>query len=208
MLNAVIIGQLAVILKVYFDQMGVNFDINDWPTSIELGVQITFFMLVEDTTFFWSHKLLHHPAIYRHIHKQHHEYKTTIGIASEYCHPFEYVFSNIIPTALGPQILGMRCHFFTLLMWFALRTGETIDGHCGYDFSWSPYRLLPFSGGAQYHDYHHSHNVGNYSSFFTFWDTICGSNRHYFQFLAKKQEQEAMEAVKKQLDSEYVKKNN
>lgn len=160
--------------------MGVGFDLESWPSFLEMAAQITFFMLVEDTVFFWSHKTLHHPAIYRYIHKQHHEYKTTIGIASEYSHPLEYFFGNIIPTAMGPKLLGSSCHLYTFIAWIALRTGETIDGHCGYDFSWSPYRLLPFSGGAQYHDYHHSHNVGNYSSFFTFWDTFCGTNKHYF----------------------------
>lgn len=57
-------------------------------------------------------------------------------------------------------------HIATLQLWLMLRIGETIDGHCGYEFSWSPFRLLPFSNSAESHNYHHSHNVGNYGSFF------------------------------------------
>ena len=34
----------------------------------------------------------------------------------------------------------------------------------GFEFPWSPFRLLPFSASATYHDYHHSHNRGNFSS--------------------------------------------
>jgi sterol desaturase/sphingolipid hydroxylase (fatty acid hydroxylase superfamily) len=144
-------------------------------------------MIVEDSVFFWSHKTLHHPKVYRYIHKQHHEYRTTVGIAAEYAHPLEYVMGNIMPMVLGPKILAGRCHVFTFWLWLMMRIGETIDGHCGYDFSWSPYRLLPFSGGANYHDYHHSHNTGNFASFFTIWDTICGSNTNYFRFLNRKE---------------------
>ena len=35
-----------------------------------------------------------------------------------------------------------------------MRVMETVDGHCGYEFSWSPYRLLPFSGSSEYHNFH------------------------------------------------------
>ena len=40
-----------------------------------------------------------------------------------------------------------------------------------------------------YHDYHHSTNVGNYSGFFSFWDTICGTNQHYYKAIAKEEEE-------------------
>jgi methylsterol monooxygenase/4-alpha-methyl-delta7-sterol-4alpha-methyl oxidase len=62
-----------------------------------------------------------------------------------------------------------------------MRTLETVDGHCGYEFSWSPYRLLPLSGSSDYHNFHHSMNVGNYGSFFSFWDSMCGTNSTYFR---------------------------
>lgn len=77
-------------------------------------------------------------------------------------------------------------HLYTLGFWYIIRTFETIDGHCGYEFSWSPYRLLPFSGSSEYHHYHHSHNIGNYSSFFYYWDTLCGTNKEFFKFKAIK----------------------
>jgi len=44
----------------------------------------------------------------------------------------------------------------TILIWFTLRVTETTEGHSGYEFSWSPFRLLPLSGSSDYHNYHHS----------------------------------------------------
>ena len=139
-------------------------------------------MIVEDMSFYWLHRLLHHPKLYSKIHKIHHQFYSPISFSAEYSHPIEFVASNILPTMLGPLILGSHMHLATLSFWLIMRVFETIDRHCGYEFSWSPYRLLPFSGSSEYHHFHHSHNVGNYSSFFYYWDTLCGTNTSYFKF--------------------------
>lgn len=66
--------------------------------------------------------------------------------------------------------------------WTLLRIGETVDGHSGYEFPWSPYRLLPYSGSSTAHDFHHSHNVGNFASFFTYWDHLCGTDQAFVKW--------------------------
>lgn len=109
-----------------------------------------------------------------------------MSIATEYCHPIEFALGNLLPSAIGPLILGPKMHVVTVFCWYMVIVGESIDGHCGYDFSFSPYRLIPLSGSAEYHDYHHSRNVGNYSSFFSLWDTVFGTNRAYFTEMEQK----------------------
>jgi sterol desaturase/sphingolipid hydroxylase (fatty acid hydroxylase superfamily) len=76
-------------------------------------------------------------------------------------------------------------HVLTAMCWYGLRTAESLDGHCGYDFSWSPYRFVPFSGGSAYHDFHHSSNVGNYSSWFCIMDTVFGTNKDFYDQIKK-----------------------
>ena len=140
-------------------------------------------MFCEDVAFYFSHRFLHLPLVYPYIHKIHHTYTTTVSLAAEYCHPLEFALGNMLPTAVGPALLGPNAHALTVFAWYMVRTGETLDGHCGYDFSFSPYRLIPFSGSAEYHDFHHSHNVGNYGSFFCIWDTVFGTNKAYYDYL-------------------------
>jgi len=82
----------------------------------------------------------------------------------------------------------VRAHVYTWWLWICFRVAETVDGHCGYNFPWSPYRVIPMSGSSAYHDFHHSHNVGNYSSFFTWWDTLMGTNQAYRVFVRKLKE--------------------
>ena len=115
----------------------------------------------------------------------HHEFKSTVGLAAEYTHPIEYTLGVMLPSGMGGIILGRHMHFATWIVWTFVRIAESIDGHCGYEFPWSPYRLLPLATSAAYHDFHHSHNVGNFSSMFSIWDTIFNSNHTFYKFEAE-----------------------
>jgi sterol desaturase/sphingolipid hydroxylase (fatty acid hydroxylase superfamily) len=183
-------------------------DYESLPAPIEVILQTVFFMLCEDFSFYWTHRLLHWDVIYPYIHKIHHKHINTVSIASEYSHPIEFTFGNVLTTNSGPLILGKRVHLLTYLLWIIMRIGETTDGHCGYEFSWSPYRLLPMSGSSEYHNYHHLNFKGNYGSFFTLWDTLCNTvNTKYLEFSQKKKNL-YMIAKEKIQKNEEVKKND
>lgn len=158
------------------------FDVEGLPSSLTLMCTIAFCMFVEDASFTAAHWTLHRKALYPYIHKLHHTHVTPVGIAAEYAHPIEFMLGNLLPVSLGPALLGKNIHLFTVIVWYTFRALETLDGHSGYEFSWSPYRLIPFSGSASYHDFHHTHNVGNYSSFFSLWDTVFGLNVDYHNY--------------------------
>jgi len=168
----------------------LDFSMDGIPSSLKMVGQVLFCMLMEDLTFHISHRMLHRPSIYPYIHKIHHEHKVTIGMAAYHAHPLEFIFGNVLPSIVGPLILKTNMHFLTAFTWYFLRTAESIDGHSGYEFSWSPFRILPFASDYGYHTYHHSNNVGNYSSFFTIWDTVLGSNSAYYQDLKERREAE------------------
>ena len=87
---------------------------------------------------------------------------------------------------MGPFLISDRVHMWTLLVWGILRHVESNDGHCGYEFPWSMFRILPFGADATYHTYHHAKNVGNYSSIMTIWDTIFNTNVDYYQKYGKR----------------------
>ena len=44
----------------------------------------------------------------------------------------------------------------TLWLWFAFRQWEAAEGHCGYEFPWTPTHLFPGNDGARHHDFHHA----------------------------------------------------
>jgi sterol desaturase/sphingolipid hydroxylase (fatty acid hydroxylase superfamily) len=159
----------------------MSFDEKDLPDRLTFFLTIIFSMLTEDMTFHFLHKLLHTKLLYPHIHKIHHEYKSTIGIAAVYSHPIEYIVGVMLPAGAPALLLGSSLHLSTFLFWSLLRLSESIDGHSGYEFPWSPFRLLPFGTSARYHSFHHEKNIGNYSSMCSIWDTIMGTNVHYYK---------------------------
>lgn len=99
-------------------------------------------MFIEDLFFHIFHRLLHWRVIYPYIHKKHHEYKESIGIAAEYSHPFEFALTSY-PSVLGAELLGKRMHTYTYFLWVIVRILETVDGHSGYEFPGNPFRAFP-----------------------------------------------------------------
>ena len=80
--------------------------VEDLPNVYKFTASIVFCALLEDFTFYCSHRFLHWKVIYPYIHKIHHEHNTTVTIAAEYAHPIEFILGNMLPTAVGPLILG------------------------------------------------------------------------------------------------------
>lgn len=160
-------------------------------------LQFIFFMFVEDTVFFWSHYMLHRPQFYW-IHKKHHEYNITLTVASTYAHPLEYIFGNAIPAGLGYHLLSkvMPVHYVTIMAWMFFRLMETCDGHSGYDWSWGQMSFNPWKLGADYHNFHHAKNVGNFGSMFGFWDNLMQTNQAYRDYNEKRCKAEAIAATK------------
>ena len=140
-------------------------------------------MLIEDTLFYWLHRLFHTPFLYKHFHKVHHRYYNPTSLVSYYFHPVDLLVGVSIPTFTGPMLL--KSHIYTLWLWIGVRMLEGVDGHCGYDFWFMPFRYFPFRPGAGVHYYHHTHSCGNYGSLFRFWDWLCGTDLKYKEYLQR-----------------------
>ncbi|XP_058853241.1 fatty acid hydroxylase domain-containing protein 2-like [Acipenser ruthenus] len=115
------------------------------PTFHWALLEIAIFGLMEEIMFYYSHRLFHHPALYKHFHKVHHEWTAPIGVVALYAHPVEHVLSNMLPPMLGPMLMGS--HVATTTLWFCVALVITSISHCGYH--------LPFLPSPEFHDFHH-----------------------------------------------------
>ncbi|PWA23135.1 hypothetical protein CCH79_00002492 [Gambusia affinis] len=108
------------------------------PTFHRGLMELAVFSMLEEILLF------HHPSLYKHFHKQHHEWTAPIGVISIYAHPLEHI-SNMLPVVIGPVLLGS--HITTTSVWYCLALVSTTISHCGYH--------LPFLPSPEFHDFHH-----------------------------------------------------
>ena len=168
-----------------------------WPllrlSAIHLGppppawvvlTQVVLFIYLDDFLYYWMHRAMHRPWLYRRVHGLHHRVPAPWAIAGHYMHPVEYVLTAAL-MLVGPLLLG--AHIVTLYVWIAVRQWEASEGHCGYDLPFSPLALLPFCHGAAHHDFHHSRRRGNFGGFLPLWDRVFGTQaRGYAEYVAER----------------------
>jgi len=131
---------------------GQQFNASDLPSFHWVLLEMCVFVMVEEIGFYYSHRLMHHRAIYKHIHKIHHEWTAPISIVGIYCHPIEHFLSNVLPLYLGPFIMGS--HVATSLLWMCIAISSTQVSHGGYH--------LPFFPSPEAHDFHHLKFTNNF----------------------------------------------
>ena len=136
---------VGVLITPDIDNVPTRHDLDSWPSLWEIVWQVAFCSFCEDFMFYCTHRTLHTRWCYKHIHKRHHEYAQPVSIGSEFSHPLEFLFGNVLPFQFPIILLDRKMHEVTLLVWGIYRLFETGDAHSGYDFPWSPFRLIPFS---------------------------------------------------------------
>ncbi|GAA5859694.1 hypothetical protein JCM5296_004482 [Sporobolomyces johnsonii] len=188
-----------------FHPMATSVGMKTWEVPFpsfwrEMVPQIALFFFLEDTWHYFSHRLLHHRSLYKHIHKLHHEFSAPFGLAAEYAHPIEILVLGT-GTVGGPLLWcwlsGGNMHLITMYVWICLRLFQAVDAHSGYDFPWSLNKFLPIWAGADHHDYHHSAFQDCYSTSFRWWDTLMGTDSKYHAFRDKQKAEKKAQAAKK-----------
>lgn len=150
------------------DQYGVWYLVGSIPLTV----------LLHDAYFYWMHRLMHHPRIYRYVHRVHHRSVNPSPWAAYAFHPSEAVLeAGILPILLFllPLHPIALFAFITTMLWFNLY------GHLGYELfpKWMyAHPLGRWLNAAIYHNQHHERFDGNYGLYFTFWDRWMGTLRN------------------------------
>lgn len=142
------------------------------PAWYIVVAQLLFFIFLDDFLFYWAHRTLHTPWLFKRIHGWHHTIYTPWAVTGHYMHPLEYIITGSV-ALIGPILLSS--HVVTLWIWFTFRQWEAAEGHCGYELPYTPTHLLPFNDGAVHHDVHHARVKGNYAGFLVWTDWLFGT---------------------------------
>jgi Delta7-sterol 5-desaturase len=147
-----------------------------WWASIGLTI------LLHDAWFYWTHRLMHHPKLFRLFHRTHHLSTNPTPWAAFAFSPGEAVVqAAIFPLAIS--IMPMHpLAFGVFMLWQML---FNVIGHTGYEYnhrrfldSWF---LRTVINTPTAHAMHHEKIRGNYGLYFNFWDRLMRTNHEEYE---------------------------
>ncbi|KAG8953212.1 c-5 sterol desaturase [Tulasnella sp. 424] len=138
-----------------------------------LVLSVPLYLLFTDYFIYWIHRLLHHPLIYKHVHKPHHKWLIPTPFASHAFHYLDgylqsvpyHVFIFIFPLQRALHlVLFVAVNFWAIF----IHDSEMITG--GF---WEN-----IINGPSHHTLHHLFFTCNYGQYFTWADRVGGSYKH------------------------------
>jgi lathosterol oxidase len=142
--------------------------------------------LLHDAWFYWTHRLLHTKALYRHVHYAHHTSRVPTAFTGYSFHVLEacIVFLNEILICFFLPI-HVRLHRYYHMYTTAIHCG----GHAGYEIapfvpSMQGMASLVLTGGkindhlttVRHHDLHHQYSTIHFGLYMTHWDNLMGTS--------------------------------
>jgi sterol desaturase/sphingolipid hydroxylase (fatty acid hydroxylase superfamily) len=138
-------------------------------------------VLAHDAYFYWTHRAMHHPRLFRFFHRTHHKSHTpTPWTAYSFDAPEAFVIAAFVPAwiALVPM------HDLAIYLFMTWQIARNVLGHAGVELSpvsGRPSRLFGWLNTTTHHDLHHQNARWNYGLYFSRWDRWMGTEHHEYQ---------------------------
>jgi Delta7-sterol 5-desaturase len=145
-------------------------DVNAVGGSWYLPLSFFISMLIHETYYYWLHRWMHLPQVFKVVHKVHHQSNITSAWTAFSFHPLESVLQAII---LPLILLCLPMHVYVLLTQLTIMTLSSIINHLDvelYPRKFHKHAIGRWLIGASHHALHHKEFKTNYGLYFTFWD--------------------------------------
>lgn len=169
---AIFAGIGIILLKTPFRKYTQIYDdINDYSLWwIPLSLLLAF--IINDTYFYWMHRLAHHPLVFKIIHLTHHK-STKPNPWTSYSFSFA---EGVLESLVGPIIfLIIPLHPLTIFIYALFSFVVNVYGHLGFEIAPRWLRksfLFEIITTSVHHNLHHEKFKGNYGLYFRFWDRL------------------------------------
>ena len=150
-----------------------------WPGALgalEFSAWLLLILVLHDAYFYWSHRLLHHPRVFRIAHRTHHLSKNPSPFSALAFHPTEALMQAVwaVPVAWLLPVPSSVWFAFAFVAMFI-----NVLGHCGvelYPRWWAGHPVFGWLNSGTAHNQHHVRLDRNFGLYFTWWDRLCGTS--------------------------------
>lgn len=164
-------------------------DIHDYPLWW-IPISLLLVLVIHDTYFYWMHRLIHTPFLFKKIHLVHHQSVNPSPWASKSFHFLEACMEILI---LPIILFLLPLHEITIGTFAILLFGINVYGHLGFEIMPQSFRksfLFEIVNTSVHHNLHHSKFKGNFGLYFRLWDRwMKTENPNYVKEYDKLQEQ-------------------
>lgn len=177
--SAAIYGIPAGIVAWGWQQRGWTLIYSDpahWPLWY-LPVSLFVYLLLHDTWFYWTHRWMHRPRVFRAAHAVHHASRPPTAWAAMSFHPWEALSGAFVIPAL---VFFIPVHVGVLSLVLTIMTVMGVTNHMGWEIFPRALVRSPIGGWiitASHHQRHHEEYRCNYGLYFRVWDRLCGTDR-------------------------------
>lgn len=147
----------------------VYIDTTDYPLWW-LPLSLAIAMLLHETYYYWLHRWMHHPRIFRLVHKVHHDSNITSPWTAFSFHPLEGLLQALFLPLL---LMVMPMHLYVIIIQLTIMTFSSVINHLDIEVYPKNFHKNFFGKwliGATHHSLHHKQFKYNYGLYFTFWD--------------------------------------
>lgn len=140
-----------------------------------LIVSVPIMMVIQDTYFYWTHRLMHHRALFRFFHRTHHLSTNPTPLTTYSINPLEALVDS------GGAVLilfFLPKHVAAYLVFSYVNTAYAVYAHLGHEIlpaSWATHRFRRWINTSVAHNIHHARARYNFSWYFLFWDRLMGT---------------------------------
>lgn len=158
-----------VLTKFGFNEVYSNISDHGWAYYLfTLGLVV----LGHDTYFYWAHRLMHLPSLYKKTHAGHHKSTNPTPFSAW---SFDWAEALVHVTYILILTLAMPMHSSVLLFLAFWSMTFNVLGHLGHEVFPRAWAKKPFSNTVTHHHMHHQTFNYNYGLYFPWWDRMMGT---------------------------------
>lgn len=149
-------------------------NINEYPVWYFIMV-FPVMLIMHDTYFYFTHRMMHHPRLFKFFHIIHHKSTNPSPWAAFAFNPTEAVIQSAIIYVFAFTIPIHFIHIFAFLIFMTI---YNVYGHLGFELypkGFNKHWIGKWFNTSVNHNMHHQYFKGNYGLYFTFWDRVMNT---------------------------------